>query len=124
VHELAIRRLERDYPQARRRGFSRAVLKVFTDADNETRPVSLIPDLWWQAAPVDGWPGDMICIGVEDRNPVSATKLHEYAELWFDLDFVDCELRLYVTDRWGHELKSVSLHDCYYAQFDARQAEK
>jgi len=111
VHERTVARLVRKHPQASVDGFARTVREIFRDyGDSYSWPLAILPDLFWfDAGAGDCDSGTITC--VEDGNPISAHKLTLYYQLWFALDSVNCELRLFVSDRWGERLTQIPIHE-------------
>lgn len=119
VHELTVTRLKLKYPQAHTRGFAKKARALFIegdgpDADSEPpRFESLQPDLWWYEAPT------LTCIEVEDGHPLTLDKILAYETIRFYLDCVGFDLDLFVTDRYGDNLKPIPLFEYGYIS-DAR----
>lgn len=117
IHELTVARLSDVYPQSSRRGFASAVRAALEDSEFRT---PIIPDLFWvePGAGRECDRGTIVCIEVEDSNPIDVDKLSLYGELWEFLDSAGCELRLIVTDRWGNDAAEIKLQSYVWRRRD------
>jgi hypothetical protein len=120
IHER-IHILKRDFPESQTKGFRKAVQKLQWDWEDwenaepaepgESKPTwsyfvrhgetwrsGIIPDLWF----IDEECMSVICIEVEDRNPINTAKLNQYVRLWWLLDEMYWEIHLLCSDRWGN----------------------
>ena len=52
---------------------------------------------------------------IEDTNPISAVKLRKLSEIWFRLDSIDWEMRVFLIDRYMTCWRSLALADVWYA---------
>lgn len=54
---------------------------------------------------------------IEDTNKLSAVKLEKLCNLWFTLDALDPDvtLRIFVCDRYGHNMHEIDLFNYWYA---------
>lgn len=114
LEHLALNRVRERYPQLRRGGFAHAVRSLEIDLDN---PLPFIPDVWFRMRLVyEGEPDStlFVCIEIEDSNPLTATKLQHYLDLWDHLDSLDHGLRLLVFDRYGYNEREIDLYQIYF----------
>lgn len=51
---------------------------------------------------------------IEDTHPLSDSKLHKLAFWWWSLDSYGFELELFVTDRYGHNLRKIDLAALFF----------
>jgi|SRR5215831_9722632 len=52
---------------------------------------------------------------IEDTNPISADKLRKLSEIWFQLDCLDWEMRVFLIDRYLTCWRSLPLADVYFS---------
>jgi hypothetical protein len=101
VHQNTITELLYYYPEAKTRGFSRAIRDVQKRSgfhpDGYWRG-GVIPDLWW----IDEQCMSVFVIEVEDSSKVSGEKLERYRDLHYLLDEEYWSAHLIAADRWGN----------------------
>src|SRR2546421_175238 len=113
IHDRMISLLQRDFPQARTRGFRKAIQQLQWDWENwdDATPVEggarkptwedfldrgeawkdgIIPDLWF----IDEECMSVVCIEVEDTSRIDTAKLDRYVRLWWHLDEIYWETHL------------------------------
>jgi hypothetical protein len=121
IHDRMVYLLQRDYPGSKTVGFRKAVQRLQWDWENwadaeptehgESKPTwsdfleygevwksGIIPDFWF----IDEKCMSVVCVEVEDTNPINAAKLNQYIRLWWHLDEIYWETHLLCSDRWGN----------------------
>lgn len=122
IHETAITLLQQSYRTTKRAGFRKAIQELqwneegWADTEEPTTwkeflkigevwKEGIIPDLWF----IDEDVMSVICIEVEQANPINDRKFEIYKNLWWHLDELHWELHLLVSDRWCN-LTPVPVH--------------
>lgn len=112
IHERTISLLQLSYPESARTGFRKGVRNFLTEmGDSEAIhdfECHVIPDLWW----IDKRCISVVCLEVEDASKISNRKMSCYEEMYWFFDFLDIELHLISSDRWGN-LTPIKLFEYY-----------
>jgi hypothetical protein len=142
VNQAAVCNILKLYPKAKTKGFASAVrnylFKLFDPKDDpdadwaeglsdrerraklmemygETFPPAIRPDLY----EIDEEKRLIRLFEIEDTNPLSDAKLAIIFNWWWELDCEDLELELYVSDRYGLNLRKLDLAAfCLHQEFD------
>ena len=77
--------------------------------------IGFIPDGWFEQIAIGESGPTLVCVEIEDSNPLTPEKLWRYCDLWDTLDFYDCDLRLLVFDRYGENERELNLGAFYIA---------
>ena len=94
LHEQAVRTILEQFPQAKTRGFMKAVHKVIPEERDLMR---IIPD----AFIVDRANQILVAYEIEAAHAVPASKIEAYIDLWWALDNWCWDLGLIIIDRFG-----------------------
>lgn len=61
-----------------------------------------------------GIPGTLNIFEIEDSHMISLDKMRDYADLWFNLDDLDLDLKLFVYDRYGEHERQICLCEYWF----------
>jgi hypothetical protein len=112
MHEMAVAKILEAWPNAKTRGFMKAIRKVFGPDDlQELQCNPGIPDAFF----VDTKEEVLVLFEVEVSRHVDDEKMAKYCDLWWRLDFLYWDTILLTYDRWGNRSRIICLGD-YSAQ--------
>jgi hypothetical protein len=138
VNQAAICNVFKIYPNAKTKGFTAEtrnyLVSELADPDEKELhlkkeyqkaimedfegvfPPNIIPDLF----EIDRENKTIRLFEIEDTHPLTNEKLMTLVEWWWALDNYDFELELYVTDRYGFNIRKFDLIAlCFHLKFDA-----
>jgi hypothetical protein len=106
-------------PRMQIKGFAKSLCAAIRrDSEGEASDLKvlikknqIIPD----AYVVDKDKSALYLFEIEDTNPISAAKLRKLSEIWFRLDSIDWEMRVFLIDRYMTCWRSLPLADVWYA---------
>jgi hypothetical protein len=115
---LAFLTLKKNVPGLQRTGFMEASKNIIKRKMNDHESCE---DFWKHIHKFvpDGYTvddaNDVICIyEIEDTHPLTKRKITDMAFFWFMFDCSEVEVRLFVVDRYGMNIRELSLKDYYY----------
>lgn len=129
IHEMAIQRVQAKWaPQAvYRNGLQDRLREIDARFEMLLEPddrLRRIPDAWsYVPHHTTEHPGTIYLFEVENEHSLSEDKLCDYAMFYNIFDFYNCDVRLFVYDRYGENEREINLQE-YYFMFTIAAADK